>query len=52
MYQKVSAILAAAMLLGAPVLVFAQGAPLISEVSPSLFEGMAYRQVGPLKAGG
>ena len=51
MYKKASAALAAFVLLGPPTLLFAQRAPMMSEVNPSLFEGMEYRQVGPFQGG-
>ena len=43
--------LVAALLLAAPSAGAAQSAPMMSEVNPSLFEGMKYRLVGPLQGG-
>ena len=43
--------LAVALLLAAPAAGVAQGAPMMSEVNPALFQGMEYRLVGPLQGG-
>ena len=51
MYERASASLATLMLLSAAASAFAQSAPMMSQVDPSFFEGMQYRQVGPLQGG-
>ncbi len=43
--------LVVALLLAAPAAGVAQGAPMMSEVNPALFQGMKYRLVGPLQGG-
>ena len=45
MYERASATVAALMLLCTPASVFAQSAPMMSQVNPSFFEGMQYRQL-------
>jgi photosystem II stability/assembly factor-like uncharacterized protein len=51
MKRNLSTALAASLLLAAPAGGIAQSAPQMSEVNPAFFEGMAYRQVGPLQGG-
>ena len=51
MYKRAAATLAGMVLLLTPAPVLSQSAPMMSEVNPSFFEGMQYRQVGPLQGG-
>ena len=51
MYKTATANLAALALLTAPAALFAQNAPMMGEVNPAFFEGMQYRQIGPMQGG-
>ncbi len=51
MFKRAGATLAGMVLLLTPASVLSQNVPMMSEVNPSFFEGMQYRQVGPLQGG-